>query len=336
MEHIMKTIVVPLDGSILSEQALPYAWALAGAARTRLARMGRHCGVPSWTTQAEQTPGGRLILVRAVHARAFPGADPSASQIEMVEEAESYLRAVADQLRAQGVDAEPHVYSDEATTAIFDAARRHDAEMIVMSTHGRSGLGRAIFGSVADKVLRDAKIPVFLVPSAVERSWPTERPARILVPLDGSELAEGALESARSLAETFDAEIILLRVVEPIYPLYGEGYALVPFDQEAELAEAGRYLREAAVRLRPFARSPKIRTTVGQASSEVARVAREESADLIVMATHGRGGLDRLVLGSVSTGTVQHADVPILLTRPTTLQEGRDLAPTAAQPVAHG
>jgi nucleotide-binding universal stress UspA family protein len=142
----------------------------------------------------------------------------------------------------------------------------------------------------------------------------------ILVPLDGSALAEEALASAALLAEPLGARLHLLRVIEPpVYPLAGDGYAYVPFDDAAELLAAREYLGELAGRLRSAGSQVEIEVTVGLPNVVIPRVAQEQEAVVIAMATHGRGGLARLVLGSVATGTLQRAHVPLLLTRPALL-----------------
>jgi nucleotide-binding universal stress UspA family protein len=172
------TVVVPLDGSALAERALPYA--------TQLVRHG----------------GARLVLVRAALAHTVPGVDPTDAQLAATECAERELETTAERLRDQGLSVETHVYYGEAAWAITDVAERQSAELLVMSTHGRGGLGRWVYGSVAQQVLRKATVPILLVSAACERPWPAEGPIHILVPLDGSAFAEEALGSARQLAST--------------------------------------------------------------------------------------------------------------------------------------
>ena len=267
-------------------------------------------------------------MLRAAQTRTFPGVDAGPAQLAATERAESELSIVAEHLCADGVETEPHVYYDDPAAAILDAARRLRVDLIAMSTHGRTGLGRWVYGSVADTVLRGAQVPILLAPAGAQLSWPHAGGLRVLVPLDGSELAQEAIGPAQMFAETFGAELLLLRVVEPpSYPLYGDGYAYVPIDAEVEVAEARRYLEEEAGCLRTSGllrgdgRAVEVQTAVGQPAAEIARVAREQHADLIAMATHGRGGLARLVMGSVATGVLQRAGLPILLTRPPAVRQ---------------
>lgn len=294
----MQRILLPLDGSQLGERALPFAAALAESAATR------------------------LILLRATRAHTLLDVDDSQAQIGVISRAEQYLETTAARLRALGREAEIHVYYDNPVPAILDAARRHQVDLIVMSTHGRSGLGRMVYGSVADNILRHAEVPVLLVPPTIDHAWPADRPLTVLVPLDGSDLAEAALESARLLAEGLGARLHLLRVVEPpSYPLYGDGYAYIPFDDEAERANARQYLLAQVEKLAARGQHATVEVAVGPADAIIARIAGEQRTDVIAMATHGRGGLARLVLGSVATGTLRRAHVPLLLTRPLPLRQ---------------
>ena len=298
-----KTILLPLDGSPLAERALPYAAALA------------------------RRSGGRVLLVEAVEAHAFLDVDLSDAQIAAVDRADANLQRAASRLDAEGVPAEIHTYYDEPVRAILDAATRHDADLIVMSTHGRSGIGRMLYGSVTDQVLRRATVPVLAVPSIVNHPWSADGPLSILIPLDGSELAEEALEAADVLSAAGETRLSLLRVIEPpTYPVYGDGYAYLPFDDEAEIAGAQQYLDDQIKRLRERGREATGKVVVGYPAGAIASVARDQQIDVIVMATHGHGGLSRLLLGSTATSTLRQTTVPLLLTRPAALH-GADLGP---------
>lgn len=133
-------ILVPLDGSRLAEAVLPKA------------------------VEAARASGAKVELLRAVEAHTFPGADPTESQIKVVREGEEYLAEVAARLKADGVqDVGTSVWYGSAAYAIVEAARLHKVDLIAMTTHGRSGLGRLILGSVAESVLRGTTTPVLLV-----------------------------------------------------------------------------------------------------------------------------------------------------------------------------
>jgi nucleotide-binding universal stress UspA family protein len=134
------TILVPLDGSALAELALPRAIELA------------------------RVSGATLLLLRAAMAHTVPGLDSAEAQIRVVEEAEGYLASTAARLRSAGVaTVETATWYGAAAFAIVEAARLRKVDMIVMTTHGRSGLPRLVFGSVAESVLRSTATPLLLV-----------------------------------------------------------------------------------------------------------------------------------------------------------------------------
>ena len=279
---MLKTLLVPTDGSALAGRALPYATALARATNAT------------------------IVLWRAVEAE---------DEITLETEARGQLDAEVEKLRQQGLVARPQlqrVDRYEVGEAIVQTATAQEANLIVMSTHGRSGIGRFIYGSVADRVLRIARQPVLLVPANCEQTWPTDRPPRILVPLDRSELGMAALGPAVELAQQVGGELILTHVIAfPTYA-YSEGYAYsaYEYDLSGEIADATRELEAAAEAPRAAGTTVRTKVATGYATAEIAAIAREEEADLVVMATHGRGGLARLVLGSVATAALQRTGLP--------------------------
>jgi nucleotide-binding universal stress UspA family protein len=296
-DHVYSTILVPLDGSALAERALPYAVTLARASHAQLS------------------------LVRAALAHTLPGAEPSEAQAAVVQRAERALEATAESLRSGGLTVETHVYYDEAARAIVDATEHPAVDLVVMSTHGRGGLGRWVYGSVADRVLRRLAAPVLLVPAAAEPPRTTDGALRVVVPLDGSTLAEEVLGQVRVLAAARGAELLLLRVVEPPVPLEVDGAGYLSLDQrDAELAEAQGYLESIAEQLRATGVVVTTRALIDQAVPTIVATAADYQADLIAMATHGRGGLARLVLGSVAAAVLHRARTPLLLVRPTAVR----------------
>jgi nucleotide-binding universal stress UspA family protein len=311
----MKKILVPLDGSALSRRALPYAAALAHAT------------------------GARLLLARVAHASPFFAEDLAVAQLAAIGEAEADLEAATRLLRAEGLQVEARVPYGPAAPGILDEARFCHVDLVVMSTHGRSGLGRWLYGSVADEVLRATEVPVLVVPPGAPGGWSRDGDAHVLVPLDGSELAEEALRPAADLAAALGATLVLLRVVEPFYYgyMYGEPYPPAPEVQaEAALAVARGYLDGLATRLGDGEVAVEIRVEVGPPAATIASVAHELGASAIALATHGRSGLARVVLGSVATGLLHRADAPILLVHPAAVgraDQPASAAPTATTPV---
>ena len=136
-----QTLLVPLDGSEMAEVALAKAMELAA--------MMQH---------------PKLLLLRAAEAHTFPGVDPTEAQVKVVREAEEYLDAVAERLHRKGIrDVQTSVWYGHPAESIVEAARFYEVDLIVMSTHGRSGLGRLILGSVAESVIRGTVMPILLV-----------------------------------------------------------------------------------------------------------------------------------------------------------------------------
>jgi nucleotide-binding universal stress UspA family protein len=294
---MLRTLLVPLDGSVLAEQALPYASGLACAA------------------------GARLLLVRATLAHPVAGVDEADARAATVERAEVELGGVAERLKHEGLAVEPVVYYAEAADAILEAARERQADLIVMSTLGRTGLGRWIYGSVANRVLQRAEVPLLLVPASGDRAWAAEGPRCILVPLDGSTLAEEALAPAQSLADLGHADLLLVRVVEPVAPIEPHGGYLPPLHDESELNTARQYLEHVASMLRSGGRSVSVQVVEGSPAAQISAVARERQVDLIAMATHGRGSVAQLVMGSVAAEVLRQASSPLLVVRPTAVRE---------------
>jgi nucleotide-binding universal stress UspA family protein len=313
---MIHTILVPLDGSRLAEQALPEARRLARAA------------------------DAAIVLVRV--ARMGARRDRLAAHFAAIEEAEEYLRMKARVLASEGVSVRTSVFSKDPAEGISLAAMVHGATLIVMSTHGRSGMRRAVLGSVAEQVVHAASIPVLLVRS-VRRTAYTGPVRKILVPLDGTELAESALRYVAQEQFAQSAEITLLRTVAlPITtsPTVLNGYLSeslyeqVEQETEFECREASRYLYCVALTYldsRPW----QARVAMGAPAEQMLEVANADMIDFIVMATHGRRGVDRLLHGSVAAHVLHHTHVPLLLLHGTNAAAGAtERAPREAlQPV---
>ena len=284
------TILVPLDGSHLAERALPYARRLAAAS------------------------GSRLVLLWVLRAPGAAAAGDPLREVAPRREAAAYLQGIAGQQGPTPV--ETVVLEGDAAPAIVDAAARAGAGLIVMSTHGRSGLGRWLYGSVADAVVRHAGVPVLLVPAACPaRAWASDRPLQVLVPLDASARSEAVLPAARDLAAT-GAALILLSVTPQVVSADMYGSAYMGYDVEVDMTERRAYLERTATALRAAGYAVSVRDGFGFVPVVIGEVAEAAGADLIALATHGSGGATRLLMGSVATGVVQRAMVPVLVVRP--------------------
>jgi nucleotide-binding universal stress UspA family protein len=282
-------LLVALDGSPLAERSLPFA--------RDLARL----------TRAE------LILLRAAFVRP-PSSDPAGDQLRAVREAQDYLDRLADRL-GRDLPVECATPYGSPLEEIPEVARIRGVGLVVLATHGRGGLGRLVLGSVADGLIRRTRLPLLLVRATLPLDgWPAGL-RRILVPLDGSELAAAALAPAAALATLAGARLTLLDVVGPAIPeLRAYEIAQLPEGDEA-LAEQSRiYLTRQADALREQGLEVETRVAFGSPAAQIVAAA-SEGADLIAMATHARGGLDRLVVGSVADDVLHTAPVPLLLVR---------------------
>lgn len=301
---VYRRIVVPLDGSALAEQALPHAEALAQmtGAPLHLVRVmdPTHLGTPLGTLLSADAVALELLLE-----------DERIAAREYLERIEGDL---LDRRQAVTVEYRPGRVANELLAAA------QPGDLLVMTTHGRSGLGRWFLGSVAEEVVRRATVPVWLVRvSDTESTPPAIR--RIVVPLDGSPLAEEALPAARALATRLHVPVRLVTVIDVSGTLALELAAAAVSTSRLEetlirlFAEAESRLARACERLRHA--GVETNTEVRHDSPAQAIVAAAQPGDLIVMTSHGRTGLSRWFLGSVAEAVIRRASVPVLLVRST-------------------
>jgi nucleotide-binding universal stress UspA family protein len=285
-------IMVPLDGSELAERALPVVARVASAL------------------------GATLVLARITPPLTTPPAawDATASAHlyeEMVDKAaqtaDAYLEDVAQPLRAQGIPVQTLTEQGVAAPTLIDLLARLQIGLIVMTTHGRSGMARFALGSVADALVRESHVPVLLLRPLIEERE-RESLDHALIPLDGSELAEAALALALALSGVLVRAIALLRVV-PIH----DGHAAV---EEIETAE--RYISAMGAWVRDqVAERATVETLVVRGDPSVEIIRRAESGcDLVIMATHGATGTRRRVFGSVADRVLHDTGTPLMLICP--------------------
>lgn len=309
-------IVVPLDGSVLAERALPLATALArqcGASlilgtvvsesvETSLARIQE-------TASARAAGGGG----RGIGARDRAGAEATAGATASASGAK-YLSGVAEGLAPDAPALTCHTLSGDPASRILSLARRQNADLIVMATRGRSGLVRGLLGSVTDRVVLASEVPVLVVRS---ENAPGNVPAAaalgcVIVPLDGSELAETALPHACTLAEAFDGRIELMRAV-PEDPA-GE-----------ERVVAWQYLESVAGWLRTDGMRATTEVADGDPRAEIVARCEREDGSVVVMATRGATGFTRWQRGSVADGVVRTAPAPTMIVPRATGLLGRSI-----------
>ena len=311
------TILTPLDGSTFGEHALPLALSIArrSGAAVRLLNVQ-----PTPATVYSETP----LFIDDSYLESYVREHQRAVGL-------AYLDGVAKRLKGQpAVGVTRLVAEGEVRDAIRAQADCVHADLVVMTTHGRGPLGRFWLGSAADELVRTLPMPVLLVRPR-EGSPDLGRAVelkRILIPLDGTPVAEQVLEPAVEIGRLMGAEFTLLRVVRPVvlpeYALEGSGViqltkGLEKLDaQEKALCdEANKYLEATALRLRQRSLNVQTRVVVeDQPAVGILHEAQKVDADLIALATHGRRGLSRLFLGSVADKVVRGGRLPVLLVRP--------------------
>jgi nucleotide-binding universal stress UspA family protein len=237
-------------------------------------------------------------------------------------EANQHLREVVGRLHEAGLAARHIVQRVPAAEAIVGYAEQMDVQLIVMATHGYTGPNRWTHGSVAERVIQSASVPVLLVRVQDAESTGPQQPMccrRILVPLDGSVRAEWVLPAVTPIAEALGSEVILFQV--PI--VYVSGWmtgewalpvqgVLATADQDAQA-----YFSYVATRLRQQGISTSTATAMGAVAESIVEYAKANQVDLIAMCTHGRTGPRRWTLGSVADRVIRAGRVPVLLVRAT-------------------
>ncbi len=315
---VFKKILVPLDGSAQAEHALKPAAEIAQRSGATLALV--HADTPDNFIYVEGHP------VLDEQGNAIRAGDPRSHE-------HAYLQRLAEDLRqAHHISVIGEVLSHSGLSAAQLLATHIDAtltddDLIVMTTHGRGGIERLWLGSVTENLIRTVNAPILLIKPDISVS-PVHHPAqwkRVLLPLDGSETPERMLPLAQEMANLFDAELALMRVVTTV-----EQAMLAPFDYastwrygtiEQQQAEAETYLRKIAQTIP--ARTARVTTHVAIASHVANSIVDATNAvpgTLIAMNTHARSSLAQLLLGSVADKVVRAAGGPVLVQRPRDVQ----------------
>jgi nucleotide-binding universal stress UspA family protein len=294
---MIRSILVPLDGSAIAERGL---W----SART----LARETGAALWLLRAVPLGGSSK--------------DAGASERRLIQQARDYLAAQQEALAGEGFTVQIEVLPGEPAPAILFAREAHDIDLISICTHGYTGIRHVLLGSVAEAVLQRAPVPVLItragMPAGDDGAGGL---TKILVPIDGTPFAEAALAYVRREQIGPHAKVIVFRAVPPVLP---PAIATVSDDTAAKIvaeadketsrlhAEAYSYVNATGNRyLAGTAWTSRV--AVGVPEEEIASAASAQQADLIVMATHGRRGVDRLIHGSVAGEVVRRAQVPVLL-----------------------
>jgi nucleotide-binding universal stress UspA family protein len=282
-----KKILVPLDGSDLAELALPYAEELANAFKSEIILL--HVSDPADTHH------------RHMH--------------------ELYVKEVADRIRERIRKVSPVVVSGKAADEIISYAEKNDVGLIIMTSHGRSGIMSWATGSIASKLLQATAVPMLLV-RAVKPGRKVQRPVllnRILLPLDGSEAGEAAVGYVGELMSRLESEVILFGVVssgQHIRTVGGLDYISYPEEQLAMFKkEAEEYLDGVYRKLKRRKGTVKVTIKVGadDIGQEIFKFAEEKRVNLIAISSHGHSGIEKWVFGSIANKVVQESKAPVLV-----------------------
>ena len=304
-----KRIVVPLDGSGLAEQVLPYV-----------------CFVAKY--QQAQVELLRVVDEAPAHLL-HPRYGLTGSQVwqAMLSESQDYLCQVQSGLECVGLTVSGTVLAGVPAARIVAHADMEEDTLIAMTTHGRSGIGRWAMGSVTDKVLRASRSPLLMVRSKAPAEIKQEVELKqIILPLDGSRFAEQALSHAVTLAGPRNLPVLLTGVT-PMVGDYGNymAYSLnVPSSANPhetwlahDEAAAKKYLHGVRERLLLHGvQSVEKRVLSGRPADAIVDLARETPYSVVVMTTHGRSGIGRWLLGSVADKVMRGSGSPVLVVRP--------------------
>ena len=302
-------ILVPLDGSALAEDALPHGVALASAFNSQLTLL----------RVVEQDSANRSI-------------DPLDWHIEKTE-ADSYLDAIAARLRQSGIGAEKMLLEGHAASLIIEFAQNHNVDLIILNTHGKSGLNDWTVGSTVQKAAQNIGRSIMLIRAS--QPAPDQSQAlhykRILVPLDGSLRAENVLPIATMLAEVHHSDILLVHVVNKPEiprrtPLTQEETDLINRLTERNQEEGTKYLEQLQSRMAPAQPSVAVQMRVivsDNATATLHDLAAQENVDLVILSAHGYSGEARWPYGSVVTSFMFYGNSPLLIVQdiPTARQE---------------
>jgi nucleotide-binding universal stress UspA family protein len=294
-------ILIPLDGSKTAEKVLPYARFIAGALKL---------------------PIELLAVVDIVEMATHVFADRARYLDTMIEDSvrnsEHYLRGIACTFPS---GTKCTVEKGKAEQVIIETAAADKGTLVTTATHGRSGINRWLLGSVAEKVLRGGTNPMLLVRATEEGKTDGVMALKsIVVPLDGSELAEGVLPTVAELAKTLKLAVVLYRAYSIPTGTYagGEDYYAVNYEKllTAMREEAVDYLEKKteAVKKLGIANVSYV-AKEGFAADGIISLARRSPENLIAMCTHGRSGIKRWALGSVTETVVRHSGDPVLVIR---------------------
>lgn len=321
---MFKKILVPLDGSEHSRKIVGWATGLAGALEAELILLSvidpEEIEILEATTHPVQETSEGGTVTREIRT-------PSDVIDAAISQAEHDLQLEADRIRSTGVVSKISVGAGSPAEVIVSEAHAREVDLIAMATRRESALARGVLGSVTDRVLHSTSTPIFtLYPGEVHDFDDTSGgPHRVIVPLDGSSLSETAVQPAIEIARASKAELVFMEVLR--LPFFGVGVAGIEYGAGDYAGDFGidQQKKEISTYLNGFVEDAKaagldasasIRT--GSPSQQIVEEASESDNSIVVMGSHGSGGLKRWVVGSVADKVIRSAGRPVLVIPPKT------------------
>jgi nucleotide-binding universal stress UspA family protein len=307
---MFKRLLVPLDTSELAEIALPYARELS-------IKLGAKVILMHARTLADtpDNPDHRAYISR------------TAAETEQIIKKSSELPTGEKVKVATAIKGSPRLIIHPAEE-IVDYAEKENISLIIMATHGRSGIRKWALGSTADKVVRAAKCPVLLIRKNTEETGEISLD-KILLPIDGSKAGEETLRYIENLVPKLKAKVFLLTVVELLYHLYpySNGYysygiggiMRIPYtekEMKPYMEVADKFLEGVSDKLKEKGIDVNYEVRLGSASDEIIKAEEEINPDMVVMSTHGHSGFGRWDHGHVADKILHGGSKPLLLVRP--------------------
>jgi len=289
-----KHILVPLDGSAFAEKSLPIAEAICKAF------------------------GAQLTLASVLQVRRISDFMSMSRMRQKSIENEKirrvkYLKDLVRQIKSKGIKVGFSLRRGSVTETITNLVKEKNVDLVTICTHGRSGVQRWLIGSVANRVVQLINRPVLLLRPSEKDESPTTEFHKLLVTLDGSEFAERVLPFVR-LFSPLTREVLLLTVPEiPEARMYGAVVDEIVDLRKHSEDQSREYLEKFVKSLINDGIEAKGIVTGSRPAQTIVSVSEEKDIDLIMMATHGRGGMDRFFIGSVAERVVRHAPCPIIL-----------------------
>ncbi|MCB9151417.1 MAG: universal stress protein [Caldilineaceae bacterium] len=294
-------ILIPLDTSPLAERVLHY--------------------LPQFARNKEV----ELLLVGAIEPSMYTYAMASDEPLlisRLMEDIEQgfreYLAGIQERLQNEGYRVSTHLLHGDAAQCISDVATHEQCDLIAMTTHGRTGFSRWMLGSVADRVIRTADQPILLLRADLDLSTPYAV-NHILLPLDGSDLAEQALPLAENVARQTNADVLMLHVLQQLtyldQQLLDQTYLPSESYETNRMANARNYLANMGDRLHMAQVHSSSEIVTGEPGKAILDRAAADKIDLIVMSSHGRSGYSRWAYGSIAAKVLHGAPCPLLLMR---------------------